>query len=117
MDDNRIWAFEDSLWKATPEHYAESLDEQYLCVIPNPPFVAMGAQAVDVLSATPRWDSVEFSETHVARPQEGLIVIAYRAKAKRGDEVYDARCSSTYRWLSHENWRVVQHQQTPVMAD
>jgi hypothetical protein len=32
------------------------------------------------------------------------------------DETYEAHCTSTYRRLSHEEWRVVQHQQTPRLA-
>ncbi len=51
----------------------------------------------------------------MARPEEGLIVVAYKAVAERdGTEGYAARCTSTYRRLAHEEWRVVQHQQTPA---
>jgi hypothetical protein len=47
------------------------------------------------------------------RPQEGIIVVAYRADArKEGGETYQAYCTSTYRRLAHEEWRVIQHQQT-----
>jgi hypothetical protein len=45
-----------------------------------------------------------------------LIVIAYRAEAAKGDERYVAHCTSTYRRLEHEVWRVVQHQQTPPLT-
>jgi hypothetical protein len=48
----------------------------------------------------------------VSRPEEGLIVIAYEARASRGDEHYRAFCTSTYRRRGHEDWEVVQHQQT-----
>ena len=116
MDDARIWAFEESLWKADHEHYAESIDAEYVLVIPAPPYIAFGKGAVELLAQTPRWDEVVFSETQVGRPQEGLIVVAYRVMATRGDEKYDARCSSTYRRIEHEVWTVVQHQQTPVLA-
>ena len=116
MDDTRIWAFEESLWKADHAHYAESIDPEYVLVIPAPPYIAFGKAAVDVLAQTPRWDTVSFSETQVGRPQEGLITVAYRVDATRGDERYDARCSSVYRRVEHEVWTVVQHQQTPVIA-
>ena len=47
------------------------------------------------------------------RPQEGLIVVAYQAEAFRDDEkAYQAYCTSTYRRVAHEKWKVVQHQQT-----
>ncbi len=114
MEDQRIWAFEESLWTGDEEHYRESIDEACLMVLPKPPFVISGPQAIDAVSATPRWSSIELSERHVSRPQEGLIVVAYTAHAtKQGTEDYVAHCSSTYRRLEHDRWKVVQHQQTP----
>ena len=65
---------------------------------------------------TPRWEQVSLTERQVARPQEGLIVIGYHVAAHRGDEHYEAHCTSVIRRLEHEVWRVVQHQQTPVLA-
>lgn len=123
MDDDRIWAFEKSLWTADPQHYADSIDEACLMVLPSPPYVFTGRQSVDAVASTPRWDRVAFSGQQVARPQEGLIVIAYRAEAGRGEERYTAHCTSTYRHLpdahgarTEERWQVVQHQQTPPLV-
>ena len=117
MDDARIWQFEESLWTGDPAHYAESIDEQALLVVPTPPFILQGADAAEAMAQTPRWESVELSERQVMRPQEGLIVIAYKAVAKRGDtDGYEAHCTSTYRRLGHEEWTVVQHQQTPPLT-
>jgi len=112
MDDARIWEFEESLWKADAEQYRACIDEAYVLVVPMEPYIMDGKGAAELLAKTPRWDAVEFTQTHVSRPQEGLIVIGYHAHATRGDEAYDAWCSSTYRRLAHEEWRVVQHQQT-----
>ena len=123
MDDARIWTFEESLWTADPQHYAESIDEACLMVLPTPPYVFTGGQAIDAVSNTPRWEQVSFSDRQVSRPQEGLIVIAYKAEASRGEERYTAHCTSTYRHLpdahgerTEERWQVVQHQQTPPLA-
>ena len=116
MDDDRVWAFEESLWTASPEHYAESIDAACLMVVPAPPFVLGGEAAVAAVSNTPRWSAVRFSEQKVSRPQEGLIVVAYGVEASREGETYVAHCTSTYRWLSHEVWKVVQHQQTPPLV-
>ena len=114
MDDDRVWAFEESLWKADAEHYRESIDDNCLMVVPAPPFVLQGAEAVDAVSQTPRWTEVVFDQKQIVRPEEGLIVVAYSVKASRSDEEpYQAHCTSTYRRLGHEDWRVVQHQQTP----
>ena len=116
MEDERIWAFEESLWTGDAANYREKIDDSCLMALPQPPFVYSGQQAVDAVSATPRWERVEFSEQAVIRPQEGLIVIAYRARASRGDESYEAHCTTAMHRLEHEVWRVVQHGQTPPLA-
>jgi len=116
MDDDRVWAFEESLWTADADHYRESIDDECLMVLPQPPFVMSGAQAIEAVAATPRWSSVELSDRQVARPEEGLIVVAYHARATKGDETYEAHCTSTYRRRGHEDWLVVQHQQTPPLT-
>ena len=117
MDDARVWAFEDSLWKADARHYRESIDEACLMVIPQPPYVVAGTQAVAAVADTPRWTEVMFSDQHISRPQEGIIVIAYSVDASRpDDQPYQAHCTSTYRRLAHDEWRVIQHQQTPKLV-
>ena len=116
MDDGRIWSFEESLWTADPEHYRHSIDDECLMVLPEPPFVMTGRQAIEAVSRTPRWSRVALTDRQVARPQEGLIVIPTTARAERdGVTPYEASCTSTYRRLAHEEWRVVQHQQTPPL--
>lgn len=116
MDDSRVWSFEEGLWTGDAAHYRELIDEECLMVVPAPPYVLGGQQAVDAVAHTPRWSKVEMSEKRVSRPQEGLIVIAYKAEASKDDERYVAHCTTTIRRLEHEVWRVVQHQQTPPLV-
>ena len=118
MDDNRIWDFEQSLWTGDAEQYRALIDGECVMVLPDKPFVFTGDQAIEEVARTPRWSSVEFSERQIMRPQEGLIVIAYKAEARRdGSPDYTAHCTSTIRRLEHDEWRVVQHQQTiPLSA-
>ena len=114
MDDKRIWEFEQSLWTGDAEQYRALIDEECVMVLPEHPFVLTGSDAVKAVADTPRWSTVTFSEQQVVRPQEGLIAIAYKAEAGRdGASGYVAYCTTTMRRLSHEEWRVVQHQQTP----
>lgn len=116
VEDDRIWAFEQSLWTGDAAHYHELIDAECVMVLPEHPFVLSGEQAIAAVSATPRWSTVAFSQQQIMRPQEGLIVIAYKAKAARDDAPpYTAYCTTTLRRLSHEEWRVVQHQQTPPL--
>ena len=117
MDDERVWSFEESLWTGDAEHYRAAIDDECLMVLPASPFVMSGKQAIEAVARTPRWSKVELSDRQVARPQEGLIVVAYNARAERlGAGAYEAHCTSTYRRLGHEAWRVVQHQQTPPLV-
>lgn len=113
MDDIRVWSFERSLWTGDAHHIAAAVDEQCVIVIPFPPFVMTGQQAVQVVADTPRWRKVTFEHGRICRPQEGLIVVVYHVTARRAEgEDYSCWCSTTYRRLAHEEWRVVQHQQT-----
>ena len=116
MEDLRVWAFEESLWTGDADHYRESIDESALMVVPQPPYVLESEAAVDAVSQTPRWEQVTFRDGRIVRPQEGLIVIAYGVEATKGDERYIAHCTSTYRRLEHDVWKVVQHQQTPPLT-
>lgn len=118
MDDDRVRDFETALWIGGEDVYRRSIDPECLMVVPADPFVMRGSEAVEAVSKTPRWETVEFDDLRIARPQEGLIVLAYGVRALRGGEAYKAYCSSTYRRVAHEQWQVVQHQQTlaPVAA-
>ena len=114
MDDERVRDFETALWIGGEDVYRRSIDSECLMVVPATPFLMGGEEAVEAVSNTPRWDSVDFQDLRISRPQEGLIVIAYHVRAARGDEAYGAHCTSTYRRVEHEVWRVVQHQQSLV---
>ena len=111
MEDDRIWTFEESLWTGDADNYRAKIDDECLMALPSKPYVLTGQQAIEAVANTPRWSEVRFSQQQVARPQEGLIVIAYKAEARNDDEDYAAYCTSTLRRLSHEEWRVVQHSQ------
>jgi hypothetical protein len=113
MEDGRVWAFEESLWTGDAENYRKLLDDECLMVLPEKPHIFTGPQAIEAVAKTPRWANVAFSDQQIMRPQEGLIVIAYTAKAQRdGADAYEAYCTTTIRRLAHDEWRVVQHQQT-----
>ena len=117
MDDDRVWAFERSLWTGDADHYRALVDEECVMVLPAPPYVYKSGQAIEAVASTPRWDEATLSEGQIMRPQEGLIVIAYKAEAsKAGGERYLAYCTSTYRRRGHDEWRVVQHGQTPPLV-
>jgi len=112
MEDQRIEAFERDLWVGNGDIYRNALSEDYLLVVPREPFVVSGEEAKSLLEQTPKWDDVRFSDMHISRPEEGLIVIAYRADAHRDPQTYTAYCTTTMRRRGHEDWEILQHQQT-----
>ena len=114
MNDDRLWEFERTLWTGGAEAYETQVAEDVVMSLPAAPFLYDRGAAVEAVKNTPRWDEVEFADTRVERHQEGLIVIAYRARAKGGERTYDALCTSTLLRLGHEEWVVIQHQQTPL---
>lgn len=117
MDDERIWKFEESLWLGDAAHYRELIDDECVMALPAKPYVFTATAAIEAVANTPRWSEVEFTERKVQRPEEGLIVIAYRAEASRDGEEYVAYCTTSMRRRAHEDWLVVQHSQVvPPMA-
>ena len=118
MDDQSVWDFETGLWTGDAEHYRALIDDECLMVLPVRPFIFTGEEAIEAVADTPRWSNVEISNGRISRPQEGMIVIAYSARAQReGASPYEAHCTSTYRRLAHDEWRVTQHQQTPPLVE
>lgn len=114
MNDERLWEFERELWVGGADAYEKKVAEDVVMSLPAAPFLYDRRAAIEAVKDTPRWDSVDFTETRVERHDEGLIVIAYRANAKRSDKSYEALCTSTLLRLGHEDWVVIQHQQTPL---
>lgn len=116
MDDERIWAMEETLWRGGEDVYRSLIDEECVMALPAQPHVFDREAAIEAVADTPRWSDVEFSDRRVQRPEEGLIVIAYKAKATREGETYEAYCTTTMRRRGHEDWLVVQHSQLPPLA-
>lgn len=114
MDDQRLWEFERDLWVGGAETYETKVAEDVVMALPARPFLYDRRAAIEAVKATPHWDTVEFEDKRVERHQEGLIAIAYRVKAAQGEKSYHAACTSTILRLGHDNWVVIQHQQTPL---
>lgn len=115
MEDDRIWRFEEKLWLGDADTYRTLIDGECVMVLPAAPHVFDTTAAIEAVAHTPRWSEVRFTEQRVQRPEEGLIVIAYQAEAKRDGEAYKAWCTTTIRRRGHEDWLVVQHSQLPPL--
>ncbi|GGD59961.1 DUF4440 domain-containing protein [Erythrobacter arachoides] len=113
MNDDRIWEFERELWLGGGDVYREKVASDCIMALPAEPILFDHGAATKAVEDTPRWSEVAFAEKRVTRPEEGLIVIGYRVHARREGSDYHALCTSTLQRLAHEEWVVIQHQQTP----
>ena len=120
MQDQEIRDFEQALWTGSAEEYERKIDaDNAVMVVPAQPFMLKGREAIEAVKETPRWSSADLGDLTIARPEHGLITVAYHVKARRdGDDAdYEAYCTSTYRRLDDEEWRVVQHSQMVPLKD
>lgn len=110
-----LWKIEERLWTGDGEDVAAALDPACMMAFPQVGILNGAPAILESLRGAPRWVNIEIKDQTLARPEESLAVLAYRARAKRlGDEsAYAAVCTSTY--VARQGvWRMVQHQQTPV---
>ncbi len=70
MDDDRVWSFEKSLWTCDAEHYRELVDDECLMVLPQPPFVLSGTQAIEAVASKPQWSDIESRTSGSAVPRK-----------------------------------------------
>ena len=117
MDDDRVWNFEESLWRASENRYHERVDPDCIMALSHAPHLFAGEEAIEAVSHTPAWDTVTFDSKSVSRPEEGMIVVGYTVRAEKGETCFTAACTSVYRRKGHEDWTVVQHAQVALGGD
>ena len=117
MDDDRVWNFEESLWRASDERYHDRVDPECVMALSHAPHLFAGQDAVKAVSGTPEWDKVSFQSKHISRPEEGLIVVGYKVRAEKGETCFTAACPSVYRRKGQEDRTVVQHAQVALARD
>lgn len=111
---HEIWKIENSLWLDGVEAYEKHMADPCIMVF-GPTGILNRQQILETLAQAPRWSHVDMTETTLAAPDDSaVLVIAYRAGARRdGAEPYRALCSSTYLVVKGAPL-LVQHQQTPI---
>ena len=111
ITDEALWDMEERLWTAPVDDAAAHISPDCLMVFPEAGVLDRDF-AVAGMRAASRWDGVAITDRRVTRPGKTAAVLAYRAKAVRGDEhPYEAFCSSTWRGAD-DGWTLIQHQQT-----
>jgi hypothetical protein len=117
MIGDEIWVLERRLWLEGAEAYDEILHPECIMAFAAPIGIMKGQQISQSLKGAPRWEHVAMEQQCVARPDERTIVLAYVANGHRTNSVpYAAYCTSTYR-RQPADWRMIQHQQTPISKE
>lgn len=108
MDEER------DFWLAGAAEAARRLDDGCLMAL-APLGILTRRKIVEHLSACARWQEVGFAERASIETDE-ICVLAYRVTARRaGADTYRALCTTS--WIRRDgDWRILQHQQTPVSA-
>ena len=115
MNDDQLWEIERGFWVHGREHYRRFWSKDAVAGFPRPAGIMTGADFVDSLPDEGGYEEVSMSEKVLARPHEGVAVLAYRAHGRSRDRDYRCICTSTY--LDHEGWRMIQHSQVPAGGD
>ncbi len=92
--------------------YAEVLADDVLILMPGGTVIDDRDAVVASMSGPP-WSSFELSDERVLTPAADCTVVAYRARARRGNHDYEALISSTYA-RRRDAWKLAVHQHTPV---
>ncbi|MGA0615312.1 DUF4440 domain-containing protein [Paracoccus sp. KR1-242] len=109
---DELWREERDFWLAGVAEAVRKLDET--CVMAFAPTgILSRRKVVERLGTVPRWQEISMTERAVVETNE-VCVLAYRATARRsGADAYRALCTTT--WIRRDgDWRILQHQQTPV---
>jgi hypothetical protein len=92
--------------------YEGVLARRVLFLLPGGLAIDDRAQALASMQGA-SWDSFELTDETVLPLTDGTAVVAYRARARRGDAEYEALIASTY-VREDGAWRLALHQQTPT---
>jgi hypothetical protein len=115
LSDAAVWDLEARFWSGDDAFYDAWLAAGALMVFPDPTGILDRAAIVASIRGGPRWTQVHMTERRVARPNAGVVLVAYRFEARMddGDDAYRGWASSSYA-RSAGAWSLAFHQQTPV---
>jgi hypothetical protein len=103
---------EKRFWKGDADFYRQHVARNSLMVFPEPVGMLEREETIDAIASGPRWTEVEFEKASVIRLTGESAIVAYKATAHRGEDVYTTLASSAY-VQEDGSWKLAFHQQTP----
>ena len=109
-----VWAIELELWLGGRAAFEAALDPECQMANPDPWDVLDRAGPAPEPTPALGWSDVTLRRQALARPRQGVAVLAYQAQARDGERAaYEAECTSTY--VERDGvWRIVQHRERPL---
>jgi hypothetical protein len=115
LSDAAVWELETRFWQGDEALYDAWLAPRALMFFPDPTGILDRSAILASIRGAPRWTEVRCTDRRLARPSDGVVVVAYRVEARieAGGEAYRAWASSAY-VRSKGAWSLALHQQTPI---
>lgn len=107
------WQDEEALWTMGAAEMRRRLHPAGLAIFGTTEIVDV-AGAMAVVERAPRWTSARLFDRRLSQSDD-VVVLAYRVAALREGTEYQALCSSVWVRMG-DDWKLIQHQQTPVLS-
>ena len=109
-----IYELERGFWTGGADYYRAHGDDSCLVVFPGMVRLLSNAKLAETVTSGPRWQDLKIEPKGMIELAQGVVVIAYEASARKGDEPrYRAAVSSGY--VDRGGlWKLAWHQQTPL---
>lgn len=112
---DELFTIEEGFWTGGEEYFRANLDDDCLIAFPQ----MAGSYSRDEVAATAkdpsRWQGIETEGKGFLHPVEDLAMLAYEARAVRGNgEPYHALVSTGY-VRRGDSWKMAFHSQTPLV--
>jgi Domain of unknown function (DUF4440) len=94
--------------------YREHLAEGAVVIVPGQALDK--EETIQAMEASPGWDEYSIEAPVLREVGTGVAILSYRFRGRRGDDIlYEALMSSTYTCGDDGKWRLLLHQQTPLV--
>jgi len=114
--DQELLALEKQFWTAGPDFFRANLDDNCVVAFTHMNGVMTRDEVAATVKADDRYKDIQLEEKGLLRVDDDVAVLTYKAKARMAadDVPYEAVVSSGYA-RRNGRWKMVFHQQTPVV--
>ena len=78
--EERLWELEEKFWKRSADFFEQNLRDDCLMLFQAPVGMLTKDEAIETVSAGPRWVEVAFDEPQLVRIADNAVILAYRVQ-------------------------------------